>query len=83
MVTILSTLGRLDFYNQIGLKSMSTLHVQLLCDILLDIVMVFIYLCSHSNNNNYCNHSIEIQIINCIVSIQRDRSYSTGQSIVW
>ena len=44
VVTILSTLGRLDFYNKIDLKSISTLHVQLSYDILLDIVMVCIYL---------------------------------------
>ena len=44
-VTILNTLGRLDFYDQIVLQSMSTLNVQLLCDIWLDIVTVCMYLC--------------------------------------
>ena len=44
-VTILNTLGKLDFYNQIVLQSMSPLHVQFLCEILLDIVTVCMYLC--------------------------------------
>ena len=41
------TVGRLDFYNQIILQSMSTSHTQrmwLLCDILLDNVCIFMYL---------------------------------------
>ena len=44
-MTVLNTLERLDFYNQIVLQSMSTLHVQLIYDILLDIVTVGMYLC--------------------------------------
>ena len=48
-------LGRLDIYNQIVVQSMSTIHVQFLCDILLDIVMVCMYLCiSHAFVPDLC-----------------------------
>ena len=50
----LSTLGRLDFYNQIVLQSMSTLHVLLLCDILLDIVMIYVLCISRAFMLHVC-----------------------------
>ena len=64
-VTILSTLGRLDFYNQIVLQSMSTLHVQLLCDILLDImsVLIFIEFISTHRSTLYCEHCIYFTVL--------------------
>ena len=60
MVTILNTLGRSDFYDQIVLQSMSTLHVLLLCDILLDIIMLYMYLCISSA---FISHHMYIPVV--------------------